>query len=85
MRTGIVLSGHQIIPFQGSSKLVGLNAYNRIGRLVEFLTPAENLGGHGIALYFVGPPGQRSVSTTYVKKGFLDIGGLKLGAGPECG
>jgi hypothetical protein len=83
MRTGIVLPGHQVIPFEGPSKLVGLNAYNRIGRLVEFLAPAEHLGGHGIALYFVGPPGQRGFHNEF-KKGFLDIGSLELGTGQNA-
>jgi hypothetical protein len=56
---GIVLPGHQVISFEGSPKLVGLNAHNGIGGLVEVLAPAEHLGGDGIALYFVGPSGQR--------------------------
>jgi len=55
---GIVLPGHQVISFECSPKLVGLNAHNGISCLVEVFASAENLSGHGIALYFVGSPGQ---------------------------
>jgi hypothetical protein len=79
----VVLPGHQVIPFEGPPKLVGLNAHNGIGGLVEVLAPAEHLGGHGIALYFVGPPGQRGFHNER-KKGFLDIGGLELWAGQNA-
>jgi hypothetical protein len=79
----VVLPGHQVISFEGPPKLVGLNAHNGIGGLVEVLAPAEHLGGHGIALYFVGPSGQRGFHNER-KKGFLDIGGLELGAGQNA-
>jgi hypothetical protein len=61
MRTGIALPGHQVIPFEGPSELVGLDAHDGIGGLVEVLAPAEDLGGHGIALDFVGPSGQGGI------------------------
>ena len=77
---GIVLSGHQVISFEGASKLVGLNAHDGIGGLVEVFAPAEDLGGDGIAFYFVGSPGQRGFHNER-QKGFLDVSGFELGAG----
>ena len=80
---GIVLSGHQVIAFEGPPKLVGLNAHDGVGGLVEILAPAEHLCGHGVALYLVGPSGQRGFHNEF-KKGFLDIGSLELGTGQNA-
>ena len=49
----VLLACDQIIALQGPAEFVGLNADNGICCLVKVLFPAEYLGGHGVAFYFV--------------------------------
>ena len=58
IRTGVVFPGHQVVAFKGPPKLVGLNAHDGIGGLVEILPPPEHLRGDGVALDPVRLPGQ---------------------------
>mgnify|MGYP006302978209 CR=1 FL=1 len=65
---GIVLSCHQVIAFNGSPKLVGLDADDWNGRLVEIFPPAEHFGRDRVTLDFTRSTGQRLFDHVFQKR-----------------
>jgi hypothetical protein len=59
--------------FQGPAQLVGLDADDRIGRLVEVLPPAEYPGGDRVTLYFLRISGER-LFYNKIEERFLSVG-----------